>query len=81
MCERTPRILTTLGVVVCYVQQDNDNNYLRLRMYAIRTQNDNTTVVASSYNIGSDGFVHAKNETDVTVASVPVGNLEGVFLE
>ena len=47
-------------------------------MYAIRTKNDGTEVPAENYNVGSDGFLHAKNGS-TTVASIPIQNLEGVF--
>lgn len=47
-------------------------------MYAIRTKHGNREVTAEKYNIGSDGFLHAKNGT-TTVASIPRENVEGVF--
>lgn len=47
-------------------------------MYEIHTTVKNRTVQSKSFNIGSDGFLHAKNGT-VTVASIPVGNVAGVF--
>lgn len=46
-------------------------------MYDIRTKSGRT-VVSDDFNIGSDGFVHAKNAS-TTVASIPRENVEGVF--
>lgn len=47
-------------------------------MFEIHTTYDNRTVTSEKFNIGSDGFVTAKNGT-TTVASIPVGNVAGIF--
>lgn len=46
-------------------------------MYEIRTKHG-SNVTAERFNTGSDGFVAAKNGS-TTVASIPVGNVVGIF--
>ena len=45
--------------------------------FRVKTPNHNTTVQAHDWNLGSDGWVHFKDETDETVWSVPEANCEG----
>lgn len=44
--------------------------------YRVKTPNHNTTVQASDFNIGGDGWLHLKADGD-TVWSVPEVNVEG----